>query len=497
MKAIIIARVSSKDQEDGLSLDAQIRRLNNYIDEKDFQLIHEPYQIVESSTRGDRKRFMAILNDSIEITGKEPLAIITDRVDRFQRGFKEQVYLDEMIKSGKVILHFVSENLIIDSNSKTDSWLRYDMSIMGAKMYCMYVSDNTKKAIIENLEQGRPIGKLPVGYKNIRDELVGKDRSKGIIDFEKAPLVKEAFELYSTGTYSIRKLTKILREKGLTARGKHKIERPISKTQMETTLCNPIYYGIYHIKGKDYPHTFGNIISKELFDQCQYVKDGKTRYAERYGQNEYIFKGLLKCKRCGNGYSTYTRKGLNYAKCNLPKDECGNSNVSEVILLKQLKSVFEGLIIPKEYMDEIVEDIKRISSEKDRFEKEQVTTIDKRLNDLDRRLSSLLDMRLDQSITQDVYNNKAIELKDEHESLLSRKTKYFDASVDYGKVVTDLVSITSRAWNIFESSSIDRKRQLLGMIASNFEVDGKKLYVELNNPFKMIYDLNESQEWGS
>jgi len=29
MKAIIIARVSSKDQEDGLSLEAQLRRLNN------------------------------------------------------------------------------------------------------------------------------------------------------------------------------------------------------------------------------------------------------------------------------------------------------------------------------------------------------------------------------------------------------------------------------------------------------------------------------------
>ena len=170
MKAIIIARVSSKDQEEGLSLDAQLRRLDNYIKDKHLELIHTPFQLVESSTRGDRKQFMKILDESFELVGNEPLAIVTDRVDRFQRGFKEQVYLDDKIRNGKVILHFVSENLVIDNNSKTDSWIRYDMSIMGAKMYCMYVSDNTRKALEENLVQGRPIGKLPIGYKNERQK---------------------------------------------------------------------------------------------------------------------------------------------------------------------------------------------------------------------------------------------------------------------------------------------------------------------------------------
>lgn len=89
-----------------------------------------------------------------------------------------------------------------------------------------------------------------------------------------------------------------------------------------------------------------------------------------------------------------------------------------------------------------------------------------------------------------------MELKDEQENLLSKKNRYFDASINYGKVVTDLVSITSRAWEIFKSSKIDRKRQLLGMLTSNLEVDDKNLYVELKSPFDKIYELNKSQEWG-
>lgn len=496
MKAIIIARVSSRDQEDGLSLEAQLRRLDNYIKDKNFELLHEPYQIVESSTRGERKKFLKIVDDAIEQTGKEPLAIITDRVDRFQRGFKEQVYLDEKIRDGKVILHFVSENLVIDSKSKTDSWIRYDMSIMGAKMYCMYVSDNTRKALEENLAQGRPIGKLPVGYLNQRVSIGGKERSKGIMDIQKAPLVKEAFELYSTGTYSFKKLAKLMREKGLTTKGKGGIERPISTSHIERMLKDPIYYGIYRIKETNYPHNFGNIISKELFDVCQEVKDGKSRYAERYRDKEYIFKGLLRCKKCGKMFSTYTTKGINYAQCNTSKEECGNMNVSEKILLEQLKSYLEGLVIPPEYMDEIIDDINRISKEKRKFEDEQVERIDKRLKELDKELDTLLDFALKKSITQDIYDKKAMSLKDEQESLQQKKNRYFDASINYGKVVTDLVSITSRAWEIFESSKIDRKRQLLGMISSNLEVDDKKLYVELKSPFNLIYNLNKTKEWG-
>lgn len=99
-------------------------------------------------------------------------------------------------------------------------------------------------------------------------------------------------------------------------------------------------------------------------------------------------------------------------------------------------------------------------------------------------------------ITQDMYDKKAMALKDEQEALQQKKNRYFDASINYGKVVTDLVSITSRAWEIFESSKIDRKRQLLGMLTSNLEVDDKKLYIELKSPFNLIYELNKSQEWG-
>lgn len=80
--------------------------------------------------------------------------------------------------------------------------------------------------------------------------------------------------------------------------------------------------------------------------------------------------------------------------------------------------------------------------------------------------------------------------------MLYEKNRYLDDSINYGKIVTDLISITSRTWEIFESSKIDRKRQILGMLTSNFEVGDKNLYVVMKSPFNLIYELNKTKEWG-
>ena len=56
MKAVILARVSSKEQEEGHSLPAQQSRLIEYAKRKGLDVI-KIFKIVESSTRGKRKEF--------------------------------------------------------------------------------------------------------------------------------------------------------------------------------------------------------------------------------------------------------------------------------------------------------------------------------------------------------------------------------------------------------------------------------------------------------
>ena len=79
MKAIILARISSKEQEEGQSIPSQVRRLTEYALRKDFQISHT-FQITESSTKETRKQFDQII--AYVKNAKEPIALITDTVDR-------------------------------------------------------------------------------------------------------------------------------------------------------------------------------------------------------------------------------------------------------------------------------------------------------------------------------------------------------------------------------------------------------------------------------
>jgi site-specific DNA recombinase len=84
VKAIILARVSSKEQEDNNSIPSQVRRLNDYAVRFGLEII-DTYQLVESSTKANRTKFNELI--ARIISSKEPIALVTDTVDRLQRSF--------------------------------------------------------------------------------------------------------------------------------------------------------------------------------------------------------------------------------------------------------------------------------------------------------------------------------------------------------------------------------------------------------------------------
>ena len=109
MKAIILARVSSKEQQEGYSIQTQTELLTQYCLRKNFQIL-ETFQIVESSTIGDRKDFKAMLKFAEDQS--KTIALITSNVDRLQRSFREYSLIDGLIQNEKIEIHYVNENKI-------------------------------------------------------------------------------------------------------------------------------------------------------------------------------------------------------------------------------------------------------------------------------------------------------------------------------------------------------------------------------------------------
>jgi hypothetical protein len=104
-------------------------------------------------------------------------------------------------------------------------------------------------------------------------------------------------------------------------------------------------------------------------------------------------------------------------------------------------------------------------------------------------------MRLDKSITQDEYDKKAIELKEKQYKLSDKLRSLTEADEIYSMTLISLLNICSKAPELFESSKVEQKRQLINFLLSNLQLRGKKLEYTLKKPFDVLVDLDYRSNW--
>ena len=489
MKAIILARVSTKEQEDGHSISAQKQRLIDYCERKGLEVI-KVFEIIESSTRGKRTEFNAML-DFAKVQ-KETIAIVADAVDRFQRSFKESVMIDELRQKGLVELHFYRENMIINQNASSSDILRWDFSVMGAKSYVLNLSENVRRSMEFMVRNGEWTSSAPLGYLNVRNS---NGKASIILDPERAFLIRKLFMEYASGGNSISgDLTRKAKEWGLTNR---KTNSPIAASQIHLILQNPFYFGVMKVKGNLYNHKYEPLITKELFDKCQEVRLGNTRTQHvRTTEKPFVFRGLLKCAVSGRRVSCDLKKGkFVYLMCRDPENPDKILYIPENQVLEQIKEVFKSFHLPSNLIAALTEHLKSGHEAEKDFHMDAVKSLQKEYVEIRDKLNVLLEMRLDKSITKNEYDIKARSLK-ERQLEVSIMAKNHENGDDSFKITVEgLFSIASTAYEIFESSKIDEKRQLIGFVFSNLALKGAKLEYTLRNPFPLMVGKHSYQEW--
>ena len=73
--------------------------------------------------------------------------------------------------------------------------------------------------------------------------------------------------------------------------------------------------------------------------------------------------------------------------------------------------------------------------------------------------------------------------------------QYTKADKDFAITVTYLLDLASRAYELFQSSKVDQKRQLLNFVLSNLRLEGKKLLYDLKKPFDSMLVCAENKDW--
>lgn len=176
------------------------------------------------------------------------------------------------------------------------------------EFYSDNLSKETNKGKLERSLQGFHNGAVPWGYVST---LQG-NRKVGVPDPEKAPVVVEMFERYSTGLHSDFKISEWLNGLGYFTVKNH----PFNKVSVRDMLRNPYYIGQIRYRGmtvrpkgvsfrstqpQDSEGQHQPIVNEELWQRCQSVRASRRVTVKTIKKTIRInlLQGLVVCSQCG------------------------------------------------------------------------------------------------------------------------------------------------------------------------------------------------------
>ena len=469
-KILLIARVSDVEQRQALP--AQCLRLEEYAQR--LGVVNARYfEFDESAYKSTRQKFGELIGKIKAESAKQ--IVVFDKIDRFTRDAsqKEVGIMSSLIQKGQAELHFPSDNLIITKDSPATDLFRLGIGMLLAKYYSDASRDNVRRRFAQMRRDGIWVHKAPIGYKNsLKPTESGQEIKSITIDPKRAPHIVRAFEMRTRGL-SYGAIARRLAEDGFKSTV---INAAPNVSAIAGMLNNKFYIGIMACGGREYCHKYPPLISKELFNKCQFVKQQRQRRPGKGAGKEYIFKGAVRCGRCQHAVSSYTTKGNVYLRCT--QRNCRNPNSSQALILAQLRKEMAKLKMPSAILNKVVHRLcdQRIDS------KREARRIDRALENTERQLDVLYADRLAGRVDTDRHDKYARKLESEKERLQKQLESLTDYASTKQTVVAQLVDLSQRATELFERAETSLKNKMLGFIFSNLELKDKRLYFSWNLP---------------
>jgi site-specific DNA recombinase len=153
----------------------------------------------------------------------------------------------------------------------------------------------------QKVKNGGSVGIAKLGYLNVRERVEGREVRTVVLDPERAPLVRQAFELFATGQYSGVQLQALMADAGLRTRGdKRRLPTALSLSRLYVVLSDRYYLGVVTHHGEEYPGRHEPLVTPDVFERVQRVLALRGGGGTRARRHEHYLKGALWCRRCGS-----------------------------------------------------------------------------------------------------------------------------------------------------------------------------------------------------
>lgn len=313
LRVTFYARVSTEFNVQLNSLDNQIKYYTDFIKSNPNWEYVEGYvdEGISGISTAKRERFNEMIED-----GKQGLfdLVITKEVSRFARNTLDSIQFTRELLANGVAVFFQNDNI---NTIDEDSELRLTIMSSMAQDESRKISNRVRFGHHQAIKNGTVLGTNNMfGYT--------KKDGKLTINEEEADFIRELFEMYSTGKFSMKQMEKHFYEKGV----RNRKGKKLSHSTMSNIIRNPKYKGYYvgnkvvitdlfTKKQKFLPEdewvmykdktgeTVPAIVSEELWEKANevlYMRSQDVITAQHKTVHQNLFTGKLICAHCGKPY---------------------------------------------------------------------------------------------------------------------------------------------------------------------------------------------------
>ncbi len=473
MKYFIYCRKST-DTEDKqvLSLSSQETELTRIAEAQGLEVI-EIFKESMSAKETGRPVFDHMLK---MIAAGKADAILCWKLDRLARNMVEGGKIMDLLQKAAIKEIRTYESIHLPSDNVLMLAVHFGM----ANQYIRDLSTNVKRGNRAKLERGEWPNKAPFGYSN--------DRATKTIRINKkeAQYVVRAYDLYSTGSYSISQVRDILSKEGLrTSSG-----NIVSKNHVHRLFLTKFYLGLMERNKIVYAGNHKAIISQITYDRVQDILHG--RHHPKPKKHFYSARGFLSCASCGCSLTADTQKGFIYYYCTNGKRICSEHKryMRSEVVDTLLSQIFLDLRFDPELIEITYEAYKEKNKDKLRYAETAKESLAKELQSLDTRESTLTDGYASQIIPRDLYEAKMLDIRNQRielERQLTTLEEKDEVSVSTFEQIKEIFLDGNRAADCYLNASDEEKRKMLEKLLSNASVQNKNIVsYQYKSPYQIL-----------
>lgn len=377
MNGVIYARYSEGPKQTDQSIEGQVTDCMAFAKRNNINIIeiYADKHISGKSVEG-RDEFQRMMQDSDKHKFE---CVIVWKVDRFGRNRQDIAFNKYRLKKNNVKLMYAAESI---PDSPEGILLESIMEGL-AEYYSADLSQKVKRGIRESALKGRiPGGTVPLGYKRDKD-------NHCVADPYVAPLITEAFKLYSEGA-KLDDMVDFFNERGVSGLKGSKISRAV----LHRVFRNEAYLGTYMVQDIAIP--IPQLVDKETFDLVQNRNKKMTNQNARKPEI-YLLSCKMYCGKCGAlmvGESGTSKNGKThrYYKCGAKKRhtaECDAINYNAKMIEDAVIKATSESVLNDEMIEFICDKIEELQIEQ--HKNSPIEQLQKRLYELNKKINNLVD----------------------------------------------------------------------------------------------------------